>query len=421
MRRFEIHSGNLRRCALTIAAIWLLAQLVVIVVYWGEPQYSDAANYMAFANEAYLQGHWYPSADDITSRAWIANTGYINFLILNLRLFGTLTLVPLLQLLVNCWMLLSVKKLTSAITGSEECSWWSVIVFCLCLSNIFTPALFMSDLLGVALLLGSLTLIRRKVWMVTVSGVLIVAANWVRPVAVLYLPAIFAFVVYRRFPLKYYAGYFAGAAVTAAAIWMLTTAWCGHGLLSSTTGGTNYIQGANDDARGMYCAEVFEPGKAGYIPDSLDYNVFQRDSALTARAIEWIGQNPGRFAVLAPRKMFRLWAADCYHDKVLTDSSPLSASGENLAGKAAFSIPYYIAIILMLIGIWAVRRRLWGYWGIFLIPLLVGCVAHIFIYGGMRYHYPMLPVVYLYAAVGLGYLTGGFNPSDAPARPDGCK
>ena len=55
----------------------------------------------------------------------------------------------------------------------------------------------------------------------------------------------------------------------------------------------------------------------------------------------------------------------------------------------------------MLIGLWKLRKKIWGYWGVFLLPIILACGMHCVLYGGMRYHYPYVPIMILYATIGL--------------------
>ena len=55
----------------------------------------------------------------------------------------------------------------------------------------------------------------------------------------------------------------------------------------------------------------------------------------------------------------------------------------------------------MIVALWRLRKKLWGYWGVFLLPVILACGMHGILYGGMRYHYPYVPIVILYATIGL--------------------
>ena len=65
----------------------------------------------------------------------------------------------------------------------------------------------------------------------------------------------------------------------------------------------------------------------------------------------------------------------------------------------AFSLVYYVVMVLFALALWKLRRRLLGYWGIFLIPVVLGSAMHMVLYGAPRYHYPYMPIVIMYASM----------------------
>lgn len=70
------------------------------------------------------------------------------------------------------------------------------------------------------------------------------------------------------------------------------------------------------------------------------------------------------------------------------------------------SAVYYIVLMLSAPGLIAFDRRLRGVAGLPLIPLIGGFCIHALMYGGVRYHYPYIPILIFYASVGLISLTG---------------
>lgn len=106
--------------------------------------------------------------------------------------------------------------------------------------------------------------------------------------------------------------------------------------------------------------------------------------------------------------MARLWWGDNYMDlplnNVATSNTSLYSKLE-LCKRAfrivGFSLFYYITFFLMLVGLWKLRKKIWGYWGVFVLPIILACGMHCVLYGGMRYHYSYVPIMILYATIGL--------------------
>ncbi len=389
--RFE---KNLRFIALAVSLLWVVAQIVVLIVYWGAPQYSDAANYLAFAREAVAHNSWYPTAEMFRHNMWIANTGYVNLLVANLKLFGTTLFVGPEQLIFNILLLVSFRKIVEELGGKVLAN-VCVILFCLLPSNVMIVVGWMSDVPCVSLMMCSFALVRNDIRYLVIAGMLGAIANWMRPIGMIYWPSLVLMAIVKKAPLKSYVAYAGGAAVVIAAIMCLTYRTCGYPLAGSTTKGTNMMMGCWDGAKGNYDIAVFKEGNPGYISPECEYNAVQNDSCLSARSTEWILSNPGKTISLIPNKMFYLWGHDCYYGSVLSDNPD-----KRLSTEATFSIVYYIVLVLSLIGLWHQRRQLWGCAGIVLLPVLLGCGMHVLMYGGARYHYPlMLPVIY-FAGVG---------------------
>lgn len=387
-------SHIMRIAAIASILIWIVAQIILIALTFDMPQYSDAANYIRFAREAVEAGSWYPTISVFNESMWVANTGYINFLALNIRIFDTLKFVGIEQMLFNFLLLWGIWKLTCRFAG-KNAGLAAIILFCLLPSNAMAVPAFMSDLMCMSLLIASLAVMRHNIRVLAAAGVLCGIANWIRPIGPVFWPSILLYALYTRTPLRMYIPYILGIALVWGATSLLALHSCGYPLSGSTTKGTNMIMGCNDDADGGYNAIVFRDGKIGYIDPALHYNVVQTDSALTRRSIDWIMANPGRFATLVPAKMYRLWGGDFYSHKVFIedeDTTPAST-------KILMSGIFYILIALALYGLWICRKQLWGIAGIIFLPVLTGSGMHIIMYGGLRYHYPMVPCLIFFAAI----------------------
>ena len=379
--------------------LWLTTQVVLVIRLWGGWYYSDAANYIRFAQEVVEASSWYPTTSQFYNNLWIANTGYINFLALNLRIFGSFSQVGLIQILLNVILLWGVYRLTCKLT-CETVGKLSVILFCILPSNIMNAPAILSDLLCMALIIPSMSIMKRNCAVLFIAGVLMVLGNWVRPIAIIFLPSIVIYAIWVKTKFKYYLAYGAGMAVIYCLILSFTWNSCGYALGGSTTKGTNMIIGCWNGADGGYSQEVFKEGNPGYIENSEHINAVEKDKILTIRSVEWIISNPGKFLKLIPRKLGQLWGADVYSDKVyLSEDEALT-----MKQRVLFSIPYYLILILAAIGLWINRRAIIGVCGLVLLPIILGSGMHILMYGGLRYHYPMMPSVIFLSALGLYYL-----------------
>ncbi|HIT80863.1 MAG TPA: hypothetical protein IAD09_01270 [Candidatus Caccoplasma merdavium] len=383
-----------------IVRLWIIFQIFYICIYWGAPQYSDAYNYQKWALDCYNSGNWYPKTEQFYSEPYICYAGYINFLIACLHIFGSFTFVPIINLFLNILQLFALYQICKKICN-QTVAYYFTIFYCILLSNISIVAVTTSDLFFMTFMMCSITLIKKNHLLLILSGMLITYANYVRPFAVLYLLPIFFYVLYHKFNWKYYVSYFSG--IILMTLLLLTFSYTINGTthISSTTGGINLIIGANDDLNGSYTDKVLQEGNIGYIENSTTYDVFQKDSIWKSRSIEWIKENPRKYILYAPVKMARLWWADSYSHLLLSNEKHNNSGTAHIISVLVNSTSYYLILIFFCIGIFKLGRKIWGYWGIFLIPLLGGCILHMIMYGGMRYHYPFMPIIIFYAALGL--------------------
>lgn len=402
----ESKTGKLSAIVFTL---WIIAQIITIISTWGNPQFSDAAIYRRLAEECAAQGTLYPTAEQFYSENFIFNPGYVNFLILIINIFGTLDILPIINLLLNISLCVSLYIIVKTIFNHRVAE-IAVLMFCCLPSNILNVSLCMSDLLFLSLTYVSIVLSGTRKWgIMIVAGLIMAYANYIRPITILFIVPLVIYFILKKYSWKCYIAYFAGIMCMITLIMQVNYTNNGHYVHSSSTAGYNLIIGANDEANGTFNGSVFEQGKSGYIefPDS--YSTFQKDSIWRSRAIEWIKDNPERYISLMPTKFVRLWVGDdysslCTQPKIDYTNSQSPAKDKRIAQILIRSIIYYIIILLSICGLIILRRKLWGIYGLFIIPVLGVSAMHMLMYGGMRYHYPFLPLLIIYAAYALCWL-----------------
>lgn len=386
-----LSKNNLRYLTITIWALWLVLQFVVAFIYTGAPQYSDAASYLAYAQKAAYTGGWYPSQSQLMNEMHIFNPGYVNFLRILVHI-GLVWAVPFINILFNAALSLAVFGIVRKLCNTSTAQ-IALIFFCLLPSNLMVVACRMSDLPFAALLYISIYLFQDKRYaLLIIAGVLMAVANYIRPTTIIFIVPMLIYAFVKRYRIWTYLAFGLAMLCTMGAVYQFNKSNCGTGFVAASTGGVNLIQGANDNMDGSYNDKVFAPGMPG---DTTGRNmdVFEKDSLWKAEAVKWIKANPVKYVIYIPIKISRLWIADYYHDLVLTPG------GISTLYKIALSIPYYLIICLAMVGIYLKRKKLWGIFGLTLIPLLGICAMHGLLYGAMRYHYPAIPILIMFAAI----------------------
>jgi len=420
----------LLKTTLCVAALWIAAQMVLIVCFWGASHQdtSGIGLYIAIAQRCFENGQWYPMAKDVYSLqelspplVWgIWNPGYINYLILQLHVFGTVNFNAVLNLFLNIAMLFEVfylgKKFFSKRTGLV-----SAIIFCLFYSNLMVVLDTNTENPFLFLCLSGLCLVFSGKWKYVIAASLLFAlANWIRPLAIIYLLACALYFFITKAKFYNYAALIIPYVLALFIIGTITHKKIGYFVYQSTTSGYNLLATSYDGAKGNVVNYIFEnEGGAGFI-DNMDSLTFaQKDSIWKSRAFSWIRKHPVKFGTLFLKKIPALYLHDAWpfgwyywRDAAITQN--FFSGGSNAAQKAVFvkkllsqallSIPYYLTFPLFFYALWINRREVFTVKAVFLVLLAAGTAITCIFNVATRYHYPFIFTVIIYAAWGLDTL-----------------
>ena len=407
--------------ALACYIVFIVIQLVLIFTFDGK-QVSDAGVYLDLAKNAARNNTWYPSADQIGNK-YFAAIGYINLLALILRFTDDLRFLYLLNFVFNNVILFSGCYIAKNVLKHKDAALLFTIVFCLFptfwgeVVQLRTETMFTAlAYLAVALSFSRVRL--KPFW----CGVLLAAANFVRPTAIVFVLAIFAvFYLYRERKRVYI--YLLGAFLAVTVIFgIISDISCGYFVYQPTTSGINLLIGANDDADGSYDSVVFTEGHIGYISDEdkekmtfQDYDAFYKK-----QAVNWILEHPIKYMLLIPKKIFYMYATELYSCGTF-DNNETAAEGadyinallakikngsrlELLDVAAVYSQGIYMVVMLLFAaGIYvSLKKRC-----VWMIPMylifVLGTAMTVLVVGGGRYHYPYLPVIFISAVLAVNH------------------
>lgn len=409
-----ITDSQLRRIALTCVAIMTLIQVSLIAHWWDVTQFSDYGEYGRLAYGAYNAGSWYPSRNQLYG-LFIFSPGFVNWLYIQLLIFGTLAYNPVFNMLLNLGIMTCVFRIADTFF-SHRTAWISIALYSLlystwwCVVPMATelPFLFLS-LLGI-----QLSLCRRWSWSMT-GGFLFAIANSIRPLAILFLmtSALLVIAKYREKNTHVWLRIFSMLAGTAVGVFLIGTASrisSGHFIFQSSTSGINLVYTANDEAYGGVAASLLnKPDNSCHIENLGTLLYSQKDSIWTARAWKWIGENPGKYLSFIPGKVAGMFVEDSWPDRAVSNTSgsvdaffhndmPLSDFITYAANVIVKSFMYYIIILLFLRSLWIHRKDIPTVKGIWLILLATGIAATCIFAVSPRYHYPYMFVIVIWAA-----------------------
>jgi hypothetical protein len=294
----------------TLFVVFLVPRALVLLLAV-EPT-SDAAWYFNRA-VALVAGHGYSEGGVLTAY-W--PPGWSLTLSVVFNLFGTSVVAAqifnLACSLLIAWLTMDLghRLFSSAVAGR-------VALFLLAIypNNIgYVPLVMTEVFYTMLLLLGCwLLVVYESVFALILAGLIFGLATLVKAQSIIVIVFIFAIDFLRKFDVHQIRNDLIKATIVMAITFAVISAWSyrnyqifGEFVLVSTNGGLTLLTGNNPSARGDY---TYDDPLVTSLHRSVATQV-EVDKEAKHRAIEWIKQNPGRFVVLMPLKIFRLWAPD---------------------------------------------------------------------------------------------------------------
>ncbi len=397
----------------------LAAQLIMVISFSGE-QISDSAIYLSIATKLVKINEWYPSTSDINSDYLFGN-GYINLIILCLRLFGNIRVLYYLNILFTQIILFSCLYILKKTLDSNKVLCWFTILFCL-LNTFWSEVVHLRTELPFAALCFlsfALAYSQKKSSYILAGGILAIS-NWIRPLGIAFIIGLICLIIYRKRMLIYIWKPIVTYVSVVLIIGTLTYLNCGYFVYQSTTLGVNLMMSAHDNADGSY----MDISDIAPIPKEQRKNMTFRDvdKFYKKQSIEWIINNPGKYISQIPQKIFYLFSTETYsgssfyNNKVVTGGIDYIKSiyekvMNNTDEPFLFAdflvlfnqIWYMLIFVLFLIGFgFSIKYNMWRGFAPYMLSLFIGTSITLIIVGGARYHFPYIPVFMMYASLFLG-------------------
>jgi len=294
--------------------VLIYAVIQLILIFTTDISYkSDSLYYYNLAQDCIESNEFYPASAHIYEDYIVAPL-YVNVLIIILMIYNSTTLISLFNLALVLLTILNLYKITLRIF-SIDAAQLTILYYVFYVNTLGLVLQNYTDLFFLSLVLTSIYLyLQRTNLALFISGIFLGASITVRPVGWALLIAFIlihfvAFIKNKSFLLNRKFIY-AGTLFFIIAFGLLTYSQFGRFEFTSTTGPINLLLGANEDATGGFNSRVLETGKAGYIDDSISITYIQRGEFYKEQAINWIGQNPEKWLLLAPMKIFHTFGWD---------------------------------------------------------------------------------------------------------------
>lgn len=403
---------DIKTWAIVSSAVWLVAQLILIWYFWDVKQGSDQGAYMKMATECFSKGEWYPSVDDVYSDMMWA-PGFINLLILELKWFGSLKVNYFLNLLLNIGILWNVWFIAKRMFN-DKTAYFAVILFCLTYSHVMSVLPSGTEIPFLFLSLTAFSFgLQKKYILLMFAGVFLALANWIRPLAIIFLFVILLYLFLHHTSYKRYLALIMPLLITIGIIGGLSKVRMGHFVYQSTSSGINLVMTSNDKAYGGVAMSLLhDKSQPMYIENRGKYTYLQKDSIWKARSIQWIKTHPVRFMGLYFVKLGGLFIEDSWADRPIVGG--YSVVDKTVYGKMdksllfqripkmlIKSLVYYFVFFIFILSVYRYRNEILSDKGYVLLIFVLGTLSTCLFSISPRYHYPFMFAVYIWAAYGL--------------------
>jgi hypothetical protein len=287
----------------------------------------------------------------------------------------------------------------------------------------YVPCLATEVFYTALLLLAIFVVVRDQVVASLIGSGILFGLATLTKAQTLFLPAVLfaAWWLATREPGRFLS-YVGKAAVVYAAMAVVILPWTarnyavfGEFVLISTNGGGTFLDGNNPSARGD---DTEDDPLVKQVPFSVAGQV-AADRLATSLALKWIHDNPGRFALLIPQKVWRLWAPDGesewayqrgfqhYDDYWILFRV---VRGLNQCYYAIFIVLFALSTMYFL----RQRQALSRYAGTGYVLAAYFTMISIVFSGQSRFHFPLMPWVAMYAAWTITQWVRRSERTDAP-------
>lgn len=415
---------HIGKIALAAVAALFAAQVLLLLQNAGFAPSDDQKTYLYCAERAMESGGWYPSGINAKD-SFLFAPGYVNMLVLHRRIFGTFGGFGWINLLMSAGILASVFFVAKKFFGRTAAA-YSALLYAAAYSNWFLPIGYFSEVpfaFSMSAAVAAAVLPKSKWANFALAGVMLALGNWIRPLAIAYFMGIALYAALeRKYAFARIAALCASAALAAAAIGFASKSSCGIFAFQSATSGLNLAGSANKFANGLvgfgferdeFYRKKISAGFGGL-------NFAQKDALFRDAAAGWIAENPAAYLSQLPLKTAVLLGFDTWSER-FGKGTGLSSIREKILSDKAFAVKYCAGLFVKSLAYYAALALFALYLAknlkspprarnaLAAVPVLVVALTLPFMVTD-RYHYPMMPIVWIYAGAALaGLLRSGEN------------
>lgn len=408
---YEMRKDKLAMAAGITACVWIIIQVVLIITAWDHFLAPDEKEYMRRALFAYNNNVIYPSVHNLNDMFTHA-PGLVNLYMLIYAVFKSFKIMMLINLLMNIAILYEVYYIAKTFF-SKNVGYVAVIIYCTIVSTWFVPLHYLSDHPSYFLFISGFCLTLQKKWYFIVLGAICYALSYtIRPTVLAYLMTSIIFMIANKRSWKYYVCLLVPYFGILYGIGKYFENEIGIYTNTSHITGFGMAHSANDETwAGPDMSFYQHPDNSAYIENSDKLNFAEKDSIWKERAIQWVIDNPERYAMLAPKRFFRSYALDDWstNDIFTKDAYGQAIKSDNPQRALTFlrvkqfmiSVPYYIMLLLFAYSLCVNRKEIFTRKGIILFITLFYTGTTFLLLAEHRSHYAFIFPMIIWAAYGV--------------------
>ena len=398
--------------AIIIISLYTITLLLCLYIF-GYTPYPDSNGYISLAKECIELNTFYPQ--NLTDIPFLWNVGAINAVTLSLYLFNSITPLLVLYTLMQgamAWLIFAVVQRIF----NKKVAYISLFLFVLYPANYGYGTSVLSEVPFIFFSLLALLLLLKNhyLW----SGICFAMANYVRPMAIIFIVSAILFMIYKRENIRRFILLFIG-------YFMIT---CSIGVTNYFTKGKYFTQGAmgwmglmqyswDHDSNQEEDYHLFSNNDPNIIDESWNYDCLQRDSVWRSHFFKWLPANKGEYIKQMPAKVMRTYISDnvnfCtflpnkgnreYMYEELSMSN-LTQDFPNWTHVQILTIAnlayYYLLLLLGILGIGKLLKKRDFHYLIIPLSTIITSTALLMLvgHGEARFHQPFMPMFIMLAA-----------------------
>lgn len=402
---------SLKNVTYLMVGLLIAIQLILLWQAVGFAPTDDQITYLNNATRSIKAGKWYPSELNLTD-GFLFAPGYVNLLILYHHICGSFAGFGYVNLAMSLVILYYIYALAKRFL-CEQAACVSVIIYVCTYSSWYLPIGYFSEVPFVFFMMCALAtaILTKTKWInYLLVGIFLGVGNWIRPLAIAYLIGILLYIIVNReYVYIRVSALLISTVLTVLSIGYATKTHSGVFVFQSTTSGVNLAGSANKYANGLvgfrFIDDEFYQER---LPKNIKLLSFkQKDSEMRKIAKEWIFENPVKYISQIPLKSAVLLGFDTWSERYERGSG-LSSDKEMILKDRLYgvmyiiklffkSIVYYATLLMFAMYLWRERCKILNRRNIIaIIPFIVICMTLPFMVTD-RYHYPIMPIVMIYA------------------------